>query len=229
MISVSVVPLAETGRLRRWAVAVVLANCLFVVGWLVAAAWQGPHYSVLADTISDMYANGAPGAVFLILVITLSGVAVLLFTWLSLWPSLRSGGWSATVGAILLALSIFGLGDLLTPFEREACRQADPGCTVADQLGNIGGTLDAILSSVGVVLLIAAGFFLAAAMKRVPGWRHWSRPTRWASVGMIVLVVADVLADTANLGGLMERLVAAAGAAGIAALAIGVLRHSRTW
>jgi len=119
--------------------------------------------------------------------------------------------------------------DLLTPFEREACRQADPGCTVADQLGNIGGTLDAILSSVGVVLLIAAGFFLAAAMKRVPGWRHWSRPTRWASVGMIVLVVADVLADSANLGGLMERLVAAAGAAGIAALAIGVLRHSRTW
>jgi hypothetical protein len=44
---------------------------------------------------------------------------------------------------------------------------------------------------------------------------------------MIVLLVADVLADSANLGGLVERLVAAAGAAGIAALAIGVLRHSR--
>jgi hypothetical protein len=229
MISVSVVPTAETRRLGRWAVAVVMANCLFVVGWLVAAVWQGPRYRVLADTISDMYANGAPGAVFLIVVITLSGVAVLLFTWLSLWPSLRSGGWSATVGATLLALSIFGLGDLLTPFEREACQQADPGCTVADQLGNVGGTLDAILSSVGVVLLIAAGFFLAAAMKRAPGWHHWSRPTRWASVGMIVLVVADVLADSANLGGLVERLVAAAGAAGIAALAFGVLRHSRTW
>lgn len=212
----------------KWAVLVIVGNCVFVLAWLVAAFWQGPHYSVLAHSISDMYAVGAPGAVVLIVVITLSGIAVLLFTGLSLWPALRPAGWPAALGVWLLALSIFGLGDLLTPFEREACRQADAGCTAADQVRNLGGTLDSTLSAGGLALLVVAGFCLAAAMGRLPGWRRWAWPTRWVAGGILVLLVATVFADSAGLGGLFERLLAASGAAGIGALAVGVIRASRT-
>ena len=43
----------------------------------------------------------------------------------------------------------------------------------------------------------------------------------------LALLVATVLASAVGLGGLFERLLAAAGAAGIALLAAGVLRRSR--
>src|SRR5829696_4461136 len=217
---------SEKAGIRRWAIVAIVAQIAFVGSWLVAASWQGPRYSVLAHTISDMYAVGAPNGAFLVVVITLCGAATILFAALSLRPSLRPGGWRATVGSVLLGLSIYGLGDLLTPFEREACQLADAGCTGAAQLATSGGKLDAVLSGVGLLLFVAAGFFLAAAMKRVPGWRRWARPTWWATVLFIALLVATVLADAVGLGGLFERLLAAA-AAGIALLAAGVLRHSR--
>jgi hypothetical protein len=220
---------SEKAGIRRWAIVAIVAQIAFVGSWLVAASWQGPRYSVLAHTISDMYAVGAPNGAFLVVVITLCGAATILFAALSLRPSLRPGGWRATVGSVLLGLSIIGLGDLLAPFEREACRLADPGCTQAAQFANLGGTLDATLSALGLVLLVAAGFFLASAMKRVPGWRRWARPTWWATVLFIALLVATVLADAVGLGGLFERLVAALGAAGVALLAAGVLRHSQSF
>jgi hypothetical protein len=200
-----------------------VAQVAFVGSWLIAASWQGPRYSVLAHSMSDMYAVGAPNGLFLVVMFTLCGAATILFAALSLRPSLRPGGWRATIGSVLLGLSIFGLGDLLTPLEREACRLADPGCTSAAQLANSGGTLDAALSIVGLVLFVAAGFFLASAMKRVRGWRRWAQPARWATVLVLALLVATVLASAVGLGGLFERLLATAGAAGIALLAAGVL------
>jgi hypothetical protein len=103
---------------------------------------------------------------------------------------------------------------------------ADPGCSAAAQLANSGGKLDAALSALGLILLVAAGFFLASAMKRVPGWRDWARPARWATVLIIALLVATVVGDVVGLGGLFERLLAATGAAGIVLLAAGVLQRS---
>jgi Protein of unknown function (DUF998) len=215
-------------EVRRWALVALVAQVTFVGSWLIAASWQGPRYSVLAHSISDMYAVGAPYGAFLVVLFTLCGAATILFAALSLQPSLRPGGWRATVGSVLLGLSIYGLGDLLSPFERQACRLADPGCTGAEQLVNWGGTLDTALSIVGLALFVFAGFFLASAMKRVPGWRSWAWPTRWATVLFLALFVTTVLADFAlGLGGLFERLLAATGAAGIALLAAGVLRRSR--
>src|SRR4051794_26207257 len=126
-------------RVRRWAWAGFAAQVAFVASWLLAAAWQGDGYSVTAHTISDMYAVTAPGGLILVVVLTLCGLATALFALLSVRPVLRPGGRSATIGAVLLALSIYGLGDLLSPFEREACRLADPGCTPEDQAANLGG------------------------------------------------------------------------------------------
>ncbi|HEX3786977.1 MAG TPA: DUF998 domain-containing protein [Pseudonocardiaceae bacterium] len=214
--------------IRRWARLAVIGNIVFVFAWLLAAAWQGPNYSFAGHTISDMYADGAPGAWFLIVLFTLAGAAVMMFALRSLWPALREAGRPARIGAVLVALSIFGLGDLLSLFEREGCRLADAGCTAAMQTATAGGVLDAVLSTLGVAALLVAGFFLAAAMKRLPAWESWVRRTRWASVVFLGLFVLDGLLGSTGLGGLCERLIALAGAVGISALAIGVLRRTRT-
>jgi hypothetical protein len=206
-------------RVRIWAWAGFAAQVVFVASWLVAAAWQGDNYSVRAHTISDMYAVTAPGGLFLVVVLTLCGLATVLFAVLSVRPTLRT-----TVGALLLALSIYGVGDLLSPFEREACRLADSGCTESDQVSNLGGALDSAISTVGILLFLAATFVLAAAMKRTPGWQRWAWPARWVGIGFAVLLVLLVVAQAADLGGLLERLVAAGGAAAIAALALRIAR-----
>jgi hypothetical membrane protein len=214
--------------MRRWARLVVVGNIVFVLAWLLAAVWQGPRYSVAAHTISDMYADGAPAAAFLIVFFTLSGAVVMLFAFRSLWPALRPAGRTARVGVLLLALSIFGLGDLLTLFEREGCRLADAGCTAAAQTATAGGWLDAVLSTLGVAALVVAGFLLAVAMRKLPEWRSLARPTCWVTIGFLALFVLDGVLGGTGVGGLCERLIALAGAAGIAALGVGVLRRTST-
>jgi hypothetical protein len=220
-------PARRPASIRRSAWAAIAAQVIFVAAWLAAASWQGPRYSVVKHSISDMYAVTAPHAMFLLIVLTLCGAATIWFTLRSVWPVLRPGGWAATVGSVLLALSVAGLGDLLTPFERLACRMADPGCTAALQVSNSGGKLDGDLTTIGVLALVAAGFFLAHAMRRIPAWQAWARPTRWTAILILAFTAADALTQNSGLGGLFERLVAATAAAAIAALGAGILRRSR--
>jgi hypothetical protein len=121
---------------------------------------------------------------------------------------------------VLLALSIFGVGDLLSPFEREGCRLADPGCSGADQMANAGGKLDSTISTAGIFLFLASVFALAAAMRRADGWRTWAGPARWVGIVFAVLLVATAAGGSIGAGGLFERLLAGVGAAAIAALAL---------
>ena len=79
---------------RGWALGALVAQVAFVSSWLIAASWQGPRYSVLAHSISDMYAVGAPNGAFLVVVISLCGAATILFAWLSLRPSLRPAAYT---------------------------------------------------------------------------------------------------------------------------------------
>jgi hypothetical protein len=158
-------------------------------------------------------------------VLTLCGLATVLFALLAVRPALREGGRRATVGAVLLALSIFGVGDLFSPFEREACRLADTGCTGSDQTANLGGKLDNTLSTLGILLFIAAAFVLASAMERTPGWRGWVWPARWVGIVFVALLVAFVVAEPADLGGLFERLLAGFGSVAIGALAWRIARQ----
>ncbi|HEV7649046.1 MAG TPA: DUF998 domain-containing protein [Actinophytocola sp.] len=211
---------------RRWARLVIVANFVFVGAWLLAATWQGTGYSVAEHTISDMYADGAPGAWFLVLTFTLCGAAVLLFAFRSLWPALRAAGWPARVGVLLLGLSIFGLGDLLSVFEQQGCRLADAGCTPDAQTATFGGAADATLSTFGAFALPVCGLVLAAAMKRLPEWQRWSRPTCYGAIAILALLLLDGILGGAGLGGLGERLFALGGAAGITMLAVGVLRRA---
>lgn len=209
----------------RWARLGVAAQVAFLVALFAAPSWQGSRYSVLDHTISDMTAETAPHAAILIVAFTICGAATIVFALRSVWPALRPGGWRTAVGAVLLALSVPGLGDLLSARERLACRMADPGCTTHLQIANAGGKMDNTVTSIGVLLLVVAGFFLASAMRRTPGWQGWVRPTRWTAVLALAFAVADVLTQDHGLGGLFERLVAVTGAGALALLAAGILRR----
>jgi len=220
-------PARRARAIRRWARVGLIAQILFVLSWAAAASWQGPRYSTSADSISDMYAVTAPGAAFLIIVFTLCGAATIAFAIGSLRRALRAGGWTATAGSALLALSVVGLGDLLTATERLACRMADPGCTAAKQIANSGGKLDDTLTTGGVLALIIAGFLLSFAMRRAPGWRRWAWPTRWTMIILFFVAFADAIGSHYNLGGVFERLLALIGAVWIAAVAGAVIRRTR--
>jgi hypothetical protein len=211
--------------IRRWAMVGITAQAVFVASWLIAALWQGSRYSALRYSISDMYAQTAPHGMFLVIVLTICGAATILFALLSVWPALRSGGRAAAVGSVLLALSVAGLGDLLSPAERLACRASDPGCTSAKAISNLGGKLDSVLTTIGLAVLVLAGFFLAHAMQRIPSWSEWARPTRWAAVLILALGVAAAVST--GISGLFERLFAATAATALATIGVGILRRSR--
>ena len=212
--------------MRRWAFVAVLANAAFIVGIWVAPAWQGPRYSLLVHTISDTYAVTAPGGAFMVVLLTVSGAAVIMFSVRSLWPTLRPVRAKAMVAATLLVSSILGQGDLLTPFEREACRLADPRCTTGAPTANVGGRLDGILSLIGLVSLVAFGFVLASAMRGASAWQGWAVPTRAVTVLVLALIVATALSDAVHLGGLVQRLLASTAAGAVAVLARAVVRQS---
>ena len=198
---------------RRGAQLGLIGQVVFVLSFLVAGLWQGPRYSFLAHVMSDMYAETAPGGWFLVVMFTFCGVATVLFAALAVWPTLKPSKWWGAAGAIVLGLSIFGLGDVLSPFEREACRLADPGCTATSQLANAGGNLDNTLSFPGILLFLVAVFLIASAMKRTPGWTSWVWPMRWAGGAFFLVLVLDTVAYGLqwHLDGLMERLLATTG------------------
>jgi hypothetical protein len=211
--------------IRALSVVAFIAQVLFVLTWLLGPLWQGPHYSVLAHSISDMYAETAPGGLVFVVVFTITGAITILFALIAVWRTFRPGGWTAAVGSILLALSIFGLGDLLTAFERLACQLADAGCTASSQLANAGGTLDAVLSTIGILLFIAAAVFLSVAMANTSGWRSWVWPTRAVAAAVLAVFLADGALTGSGLTGLLERVLAALGALAIALLALEIARH----
>ena len=198
-----------TSLVRRIAQVAVVAQIVFVASFLIAATWQGPRYDAMTQSMSDMYAVTAPKGLFLVVSFTLCGVATVLFAGLAVWPALRRAGWPAAVGSSLLALSIAGMGDVLSPFERLACRMADPGCTYAAQAANAGGALDNNYSFFGILLFAIAPFFVAEAFRRLPEWKALAWPARFAGFIFIALFVIDTIVYAMNgPQGLFERLLA---------------------
>jgi hypothetical protein len=93
--------------------------------------------------------------------------------------------------------------------------------------GRTGGQLDNAVSSLGLLVLVIAAFFLAAALRRTHGWERWACPTRWTAVLITAFAVASVMTQDAGFTDLLARRVAALGAAALALLAIGILRRTR--
>jgi hypothetical protein len=56
-------------------------------------------------------------------------------------------------------------------------------------------------------------------LQRRDSRRDWAWPARWVGLAFILILVADVATSSLGFGGLMERVLAALGAAAIGALA----------
>jgi len=213
---------------KLWSSSVVglIAQLVFIASTLVAASWQGTRYSPIKDSISDLYAVAAPHAVYIIVIFTLCGAATILFALFALWPLLRPASRFAFIGPLALSLSIYGLGDLLTPFERLGCSMAAAHCTATIQTANAGGQLDNNLSTIGILLFIASLFFLAKSMSKIKGRHRDAQVMVIGAVYMIICVIAIGAFHASSFTGLIERLLAFGGAALIAAIAAFTMWHS---
>ena len=143
-------------RIRRWSRVALAAQVVFVVGWLVAGWWQGSHYSAVDHTISDMYADGAPHAWFLIVCVTLGGLGTVGFALFGLRPARRAAGRVATTGAVLLSVSILGLGDVLTPSNERAAGSQTQAARPRTRVRISAGSSTPSWSTVGLVAFVVA-------------------------------------------------------------------------
>ena len=163
-----------------WAWVGLGAQVLLVVSWIAAGFWQGPQYSLVSDSISDLYAATAPAGLLLAIVIGLCGLGTILFAGLSVWPSLRG----AAGGDRFRAPCSVDLRARRSPRPTRSgsLSYRRPGVQPSDQLATFGGLLDAVSSIPGILFFIVAVFVLAGAMARTPNGAIWPvRAGGWGS------------------------------------------------
>ena len=137
-----------------------IAQASFMVGWLVAETWQGPRYSLVKHSISDLQAATAPHAWFPITCFAIGGLGTFAFATFGLRPALSAAGTTAAYAPWLLGLAALALGN---SFPQIPCRLADPGCSPHHQLHSPGGMTDAIVSGAAFLVLVLTPF---------PMWRR---------------------------------------------------------
>ncbi|HMK96333.1 MAG TPA: hypothetical protein VK425_02240, partial [Acidimicrobiales bacterium] len=128
---------------RAWGGVGVLAQGAFISGWAVTETWQGPRYSLVSDTISDMQAATAPHVWFPVACFAFGGAATFCFAVFGLRPALASAGKINAHAPWMLALSTLALGN---SFPLIPCSTAQAGCTPQHQLHSPGGLTDAVVA-----------------------------------------------------------------------------------
>jgi hypothetical protein len=194
-------PGPEHGRRRQaltWGIVGLLAQVVFAAGWVIAETWQGPRYSPVTDTISDLQAATAPHVWFPIVCFAIGGLATFGFAMFGLRPALKG---TAAATPWKIGLSCLALGN---SFPLISCQLSAPGCTATTQLLSAGGLADAILSGAALWVLATTPFPMARRLTSLPGWRGL-RP---------VLLVAGVLMPA--LYGLLAIALITGAAQGIA-------------
>ena len=99
------------GRPRHaltWGIVGLLAQVVFAAGWVIAETWQGPRYSPVTDTISDMQAATAPHVWFPVVFFAVGGLGTFGFAIFGLRPALAGVSSSA---AWKIGLSGLALGN----------------------------------------------------------------------------------------------------------------------
>ncbi len=195
----------------------VAAQVAFTGGWVVAETWQGPAYSPLSSTISDLQAANAPHVWFPVLCFAVGGLGTFAFAAFGLRPALAAAGRTAAYAPWVLAIAGLAIGN---SFPLIPCQTAHPGCSASAQLNSPGGITDAVVSTLA---------FLALALLPFPLWRRLRLLSEWRRVkpvmvaarilgpaGFVLLYVASV---TELAEGLMERALAVICGLWIAALA----------
>jgi hypothetical protein len=204
-----------------WGVIGLLAQVAFAAGWVIAETWQGPRYSPLTDTISDLQAATAPHAWFPIACFAAGGLGTFGFAVFGLRPAWR--------GAVRIAPWAIGLSGLAlgNSFPQIPCQLSASGCTATGQLLSAGGLTDAILSGAALWLLAITPLQLARLLIPLPQWRALARPLRVA--GVVALAGYGLLALALLTGvwaGLVERALVAVCQLWLAVLAVNLIRTS---
>ena len=197
---------SRDGRLMAWGVVGVIAQVAFMAGWLIADAWQGPRYSPVKYTISDLQAATAPHAWFPIACFAAGGLGTFGFAAFGLRPALAGAGRVAAYAPWLLACSALALGN---SFPLIPCRLADPGCTAHHQLFSPGGLTDAIVASIAFLVLASTPFPLWRRLRVLPDWQGL-KPVMLAArvIGPVCFLFLGISSSTGVAEGLVERVLA---------------------
>jgi hypothetical protein len=210
-----------------WGVVGVAAQVVFTAGWVVAETWQGPRYTPIADTISDMQARTAPHVWFPIACFAVGAVGTFGFAVFGLRPALAGAGKIAAYSPWLLAICALAIGN---SFPLIPCRLSDAGCTANAQLLSPGGLTDAIVAGLAFLGLAVTPFPLGRRIAALPSWRRLA-PVTWAAriacpVSYVLLAISTNIASTPAVG-LIERVLATSCVLWIGALAANLIAVSR--
>ena len=216
----------RNNRYLVWGVVGIAAQVLFSAGWVVSEIWQGPHYSPIADSISDMQAQTAPHVWFPIACFALAGIGTFAFAVFGLRPALAAAGKTGSIGLWMLAVAGLAIGN---SFPLIPCRLSDPGCTPSFQLNSPGGLTDAVVASLAFLVLVLAPFPLGRRLAVLPEWRQL-RPVMIAArvVGPICFALLALSSSLTSMPGvgLIERALATTCVLWIFALAVTLVRQA---
>jgi hypothetical protein len=201
---------------RLLALTTIVAQALFVGGWLWLGAVEGDSYSPGRHDISDLAALTADHATIARLTLGFSGAVTIAFA-ISLVPVLGRGAW-------LLACSLPALDNLSDAFFRIDCRAADPGCDLSTATDSWHGTLHLGVFVVAASATVVAPFVLSRRMRRTEGWADLARPTWLFGVVILLALVGTAATSGTAWQGSSQRVAAVIVSAGVAALAWRVAR-----
>jgi small-conductance mechanosensitive channel len=211
-------------HLIAWGTVGIVAQIAFMAGWLIAETWQGPRYSVIADTISDMQAATAPHVWFIVTCFAIGSLGTFCFAIFGLRPALAAG--RAVPHAVwMLALAGLAIGN---SFPLIPCELPAPGCTAHHQLYSPGGITDVIVATAAFLVLVFTPAQLRKRLAELPEWRRLVPMMTIARVacplGWMILSVASL---TGTAQGLAERALATSCVVWIASLAITLIQVAR--
>jgi Protein of unknown function (DUF998) len=217
-------PAAATMRVVRLAEGAIVAQVLFVVGWVVIGALEGRGYSPGRHDISDLSALTARYPWVILAVEGVAGVLTIAFAIGALRPAMFVPGFRAPIGPWLVALSLPGLDNLSDLFFRLDCRAADAGCTASRAAASWHGTTHVVMATVAGVATLIAPFALAHRMRLLDAWRDLARPAQVFGAISIVGVLAYTALENKAGAGWAQRALAIWVPAGIVVLAARVRR-----
>ncbi|HEY6275390.1 MAG TPA: DUF998 domain-containing protein [Streptosporangiaceae bacterium] len=216
--------LAPGAHLRAWGVVGLIAQVTFTVGWVAAETWQGPRYSPVTDTISDMQAATAPHVWFPIACFAAGGIGTFCFAVFGLRPALAGAGRVAAFAPWMLALAGLAIGN---SFPLIPCSLSAPGCTAHHQLYSPGGMTDTIVGTAALLVLAFTPGPLWERMKLLPAWRQLRPVMRIARIACpLCFILVSIASLTQTAEGLAERVLVTSIVLWIATLAITLIRLS---
>jgi hypothetical protein len=195
-------PSPSSDRGARTLAVVSAAGAFGFAGVVALAGSLDPGYSHRSEAISalasvESQSAGLMTAGFLSLVVgtVAAGLSLLVMT----------PGKAGRAAGLLVVLA--GAGMVVVTFARQSCSSLQQACLDRESAGTVAGShvLHNLASLVVFTLLVAAGFVLAAAVRRTPQLRHLSGRARVAAFASLVLMVWFGSGAYGDNGGLVQR------------------------